>query len=151
MKPHDPDYIRNLMMASIDGEASAAEERTLQGALANDPSLAKEYQELKSQKNMMANLKTKPPHPRIWDTYWGEIYNRIERALGWVLLSVGLIVLLIYGVWQLLSDFFLDPEYAWWLKAAVMSVTAGSIILLVSVIREKLFLHKNERYKDIEI
>jgi hypothetical protein len=35
-------------------------------------------------------------------------------------------------------------------KTAGILLGAGSIILLVSVIREKLFLHKNERYKDIQ-
>jgi len=151
MKPYDSDYIRNLMMASIDNEATADEERALQDILSKDTGLQKEYQELKTQKKMMTNLKTKSPPPKIWETYWGEVYNRIERAAGWILLSIGLIVLIIYGVWHMLSDFFMNPGYAWWLKGAVMCVTAGTIILLVSVIREKLFLHKNERYKDIEL
>ena len=43
----------------------------------------------------------------------------------------------------------MDPEVALWIKAAVISVTAGVIILMVYLIRERICLNKHERYKDI--
>jgi hypothetical protein len=50
---------------------------------------------------------------------------------------------------MMLSTILTDPELAWWIKGAIVSVTAGAIILLVSLLREKLYLDKHERYKDV--
>lgn len=149
MNTPEPKKIRELIMASIDGEITVEEERSLREILLNNPNWAEEYRELKKVKEMTSQAKLKEPKPELWDTYKHQTFTRIERGIGWILFTVGALVLLLYGAWQALSQILTDPGLAWWIKAAVVSGTAGLIILIVSFIREKLYLDKHERYKDI--
>jgi len=54
------------------------------------------------------------------------------------------------GSWEAAREWVMSPEIPLWIKLAGISFWAGCAIMLVSVIREKLFLHKHERYKDIQ-
>ena len=149
MNTIDISRIRELMMASLDKEISPEEEKILLDYLEQHPEMKREFDQLKTLKKMTSAQKLKEPGPEFWDRYKQSLYTRIERSLGWILLSIGAIVLLFYGVWTALSEMISDPSIAWWVKAAILSAAAGTIILLVSLIREKLFLNKHERYKDI--
>ena len=97
-------------------------------------------------------MKNKPeaPLPAVWENYWMGVYIRLERGLGWILFSLGAIVLMLFGAWELASEWITDAGIPLWVRLAGISLAAGTIILFISVIREKLFLHKNERYKDIQ-
>ena len=149
MNTTDKDKIREWLMASIDGEIEPSEEDQLRKILLSDPKWMQEYQELKSLKKMTSKASMKQPKPELWDTYKHTLFTKMERGIGWILFTLGALILLFYGAWSALSEILTDPELVWWLKAAVISGTAGLIILIVSFVREKLYLDKHERYKDI--
>jgi len=149
MNTHDTERIRRLMMASIDGENTPDGEAELQQHLLRDRSLAEEYQQLKNLKTMTSQSRLKEPPPELWDTWSRSSFTKVERGIGWILLTTGALVLILYGAWVALSDLLTDPDIAWWIRAAVVAVTAGAVILLVSLVRERIYLHKHERYKDI--
>lgn len=149
MNTPDPGQIRRLMMASIDGETTPEEEQALKKILQQHTKWAEEYNQLKIMKEMTSQTKLKEPQPELWDSYKRQVFTRIERGIGWILFTIGALVLLFYGAWTALSEILTDPELAWWLKGAIVSAVAGVIILLVSIIREKLYLDKHERYKDV--
>lgn len=149
MNTPESDHIRNLMMASIDGESSPQEESELKKILLEQPEWAEEYHQLKTMKEMTSQTKLKEPEPELWDNYKRTVFTRVERGIGWILFTVGALVLLFYAAWMMLSSVLTDPGLAWGLKAAIVSVAAGVIILLVSLLREKLYLDKHERYKDV--
>jgi len=81
--------------------------------------------------------------------YWNQVYNRIERGLGWVLLSVGAVIFLSFGAFHFVRDFLFDPEPQLIMKIGVSAAILGVIILFVSVLRERLFIRKRDRYKEI--
>ena len=81
--------------------------------------------------------------------YWANVYNRLERGVGWLLFSVGAIILLAYGAWHFVQDFVLDSSIPLLVRAGVCAATLGAIVLLVSVFRERLFIRSKERYKEI--
>ncbi len=141
--------IRRLMTAALDGELSDAELTDLFASLRKHPDLEEEYRELKKYKEVTMNLKFKEPSEDIWQSYWLRVYNRMERGLGWILVSFGAIVLLTFGAIEFLRGLFADAGLPWYLKGAIFCLAAGAVILLISVLREKIFLHKSERYKDI--
>jgi len=149
MNTIDINRIRELMMASLDDEISPDDEKILSDYLEQNPEMKREYEQLKNLKKMTSEHKLKEPNPEFWDHYKQSIYTRIERSIGWILLSIGAIILIFYGVWNALSEMISDPAIAWWVKAAILSLAAGAIILLVSLVREKIFLNKHERYKDV--
>ena len=92
----------------------------------------------------------KSPPKEQWDHYWHSVYNRIERGLGWILVSLGAIVLLSYGVWHAVEEIWADTSMPVFLKLAIFAVGAGAVVLLVSIAREKLFTHRHDPYKGVE-
>lgn len=144
------DDVHKLMMAVLDGEAGDAGREKLERLLASDPALQAEYEELAGVKELTMNHPPKDPGDALWKDYWAGVYRRLERGLGWILLSAGAIPLLLYGGWEFASDWLTDESIPLWLRVAGGTMGAGMIILFVSVLRETLFFHKHERYKDIE-
>ncbi|MGM0631687.1 MAG: anti-sigma factor family protein [Pseudomonadota bacterium] len=144
------DEVHELMMAALDGEANDTERVKLERLLAEDPAMRTEYEKLAGVKELTMNHSPKDPGNALWQIYWGGVYRRLERGLGWILLSAGAIPLLMYGGWQVASDWFTNDSIPLWLRIAGGVMGTGMIILFVSVLRETLFFHKRERYKDIE-
>ncbi len=147
---NEKERARQLIMAAIDGEINDEQRRELAGYIKKHPELDEEFKDFKNIKEMTMNVNYTPPPESVWDKYWLGVYNRLERGIGWILFSIGAIVLLVYGFYSMIEAILADAEIAWWLKLAIFSVIAGAVFLLVSVLREKIFLHKSERYKDIQ-
>lgn len=81
--------------------------------------------------------------------YWSVVYNRLERGTGWILTSIGAIILLFYGAWRWLQSLIKDPYLVLVVKIGILTLAGGLIILLISVIRERIFTYKKERYKEV--
>ncbi len=148
--PNEKEHARQLMMAAIDGELREDERSELANYVRKYPELEEEFNVFKNIKEIAMNANYTPPPDSVWDKYWLGVYNKMERGIGWILLSIGAVVLLLYGLYSVIESIFVDVEIPWWLKIAIFSTIAGAIILLVSVVREKIFLHKSERYKEIK-
>ena len=95
-------------------------------------------------------MKFKSPLPEVWDKYWINIYNRIERGIGWILFSIGCIILLTYGIFKAIESIIADPQLGGIIKIGILAVITGIVILAVSVMREKLFTKKSDPYKEIQ-
>jgi anti-sigma factor RsiW len=143
------DRARLLLTAVLDGEASTGERRELEALMAADPALEREYQEMQRIKETTMSLQLKEPPAELWDTYWEGVYRRIERGVGWLLVAAGTTVLLVFAAISWVRALLADTGLEWWLKAAILALVGGLVVLLVSVVREKLFLHESERYKDV--
>jgi hypothetical protein len=141
---------RLLMMAVLDGEADADQRQRFADLLANDAGLRREFDELKSLKELTMTNKPQDPDKVLWQSYWSGVYRRLERGTGWVLMSAGLLMLLLYGGWEFAREWLTSPDIPLWVRLGGIFAGAGLIILLVSILRETLFHHKHERYKDVE-
>ncbi|MAY55325.1 MAG: hypothetical protein CMQ46_11995 [Gammaproteobacteria bacterium] len=146
----DKDNIHQWLMAELDDEVSDAQRAEIQRWLQSDHVLQKEYEAMKRTRELTVTSRFKEPSPEVWDSYWQGVYRRVERGIGWILFSIGAIVLMFYGAWEMGRSWFTDSSIPLWIRLAGGSMVAGGTILMVSIIRERLFLHKNERYKDIQ-
>lgn len=144
---------REWMMAHLDGELSPQQQAEFERSL-QDPALSQIYrQEYPSLQTLRALTRSQQPvdlPPEAWDQYWLGVYPRLERRLAWILMSLGALLVIGWASWQGAREWILSPDIPFWLKLAGISFWAGCAIMLVSVVREKLFLHKHERYKDIQ-
>jgi len=86
-----------------------------------------------------------------WRKYNSQIYNRVERSIGWIIFTIGAVILLAFGGFQAFRAFFTDPEVPIMIKIGSGVIGIGLLILLVSVIRETIFRHRHERYKEVDI
>jgi ferric-dicitrate binding protein FerR (iron transport regulator) len=144
------DQVRRQMMAALDGELSGEERAELDRALAEDNELRGEWERLGKVKEATEEMRYREPPEETWEHYWVSVYNRLERGFGWVLISICALVLIGYGTWHALGELLGDSAVPGFIKLAIFAGLFGGLILLFSVIREKLFVHKGDRYKEIQ-
>lgn len=141
---------RFLLTAALDGELDAAQRAELDRRLAADPRLRAEWDRLSKLKELTKMSTISNPPEEQWGTYWQSVYNRIERGLGWILVSLGATVLVIFGLWEALREMLADSDVPEFVKLAILALGAGGVLLLFSVIREKLFVRRHDPYEEVE-
>jgi ferric-dicitrate binding protein FerR (iron transport regulator) len=146
----DTERIRGLMMAALDQECSPAERRELEEALQLNPELHSEWRELQRVKEVSGMMSVRKPPEEVWSSYWAQVYARNERKVAWLLVSIGAVILLSWGLWQLIINVLGEMGLPDFIKFAIGLLSVGIVVLFVSVVREKLFVNKHDPYKDIE-
>lgn len=141
---------RLRMMAALDGELEAAELRDLERQIAAEPQLAAEWQRLRHLQELTQMTTIKNPPDEQWDQYRHSVLHRVERGIGWLMVSIGATVLLSYGLWEAIQEVLGDSSIPGFIKAAIFTLGAGGLVLFVSVVREKLFTRKNDRFKEVQ-
>ena len=137
---------RSILTAYVDGELSSEERARFERHLADCPECRRElagHAKLKEELDMLA---FKEPTDVEIERYWRGIYNRLERGIGWVAFSIGAIILLCYGAFKLIEETIRDPNISVLLKVGVVAGVFGGVILLVSLLRERLTLRKVDKY-----
>ncbi len=138
-----------LMMAALDDELSSVERAELENMLAADEDLRKEFERLKTVKEVTGTMTFREPPEEVWETYWVSVYNRAERSLGWLFLSLGLTVLFAWAGWHMVNAVLSDTEIPPLIKIAIFAAALGGGILFFSVVREKWFARKHDSYKEV--
>jgi len=136
-------------MGYLDNELSDEQRQRFEEHLAGCGECASELEEFKKLKAITDEVTLVEPEDRIWQEYWDGIYNRIERGVGWILFSVAAILLTIYGGFKVIEELIKDPTVGMILKIGLLALIAGIAILFVSVLRERLYFWKKDRYKDV--
>lgn len=142
--------IRPLLMAYLDGEIEEEERLEVEKHLSECETCRKEYRSFVKLKEVADNMRFADLSDELWAGYWKGIYRRIERGAGWVFFSIGAIILLVFGGYQCFKQLFADPGISWIAKIGLSTCAFGAIVLLVSIIRERLFLFKTERYREVK-
>jgi predicted anti-sigma-YlaC factor YlaD len=142
------DY-KGLMMAYLDNELDDEQRRAFEQHLASCAACSREFEEFKKLKQLTDGVTLVEPEDRIWQQYWGSVYNRIERNLGWILFSVAAILLTIWGGFKLIEEIIKDQTVGVLLKVALLALIGGLAILFVSVLRERVYFWSKDRYKDV--
>ncbi len=142
--------LRRLMMAALDGELEDGERAQLEEALERDPDLRAELERMREVRQVTREMTWREPPPEVWQEYWGSVYARLERATGWVLVSLGTLVLAGWGLWRLLREIWSEAALPMWVKLALFSLLLGLVVLLVSVVREKWVLGRRDPYRGVE-
>ena len=85
----------------------------------------------------------------IWEEYWTSVYATFERGIGWVLVSLAVLALLAFGLWEAAEAIVAATDLPGFVKIALFVLFFGAAMLLVSVVREKLFVRGRDPYKEI--
>lgn len=141
---------RHLMMAALDGELEASEMSAFEQRIAADSELSAEWERLRNLKELTQMTAIKSPPDAQWDHYKHSVVHRIERGIGWILFSTGIMVLMGYGLWQAMSEIWADDSIPVVVKLAIYAAGVGTIVLFVSIGREKFFTFKHDPYKEVQ-
>jgi len=137
------------MMGYLDNELDDEQVRMFQAHLDSCSECRAELEEFRKLKEITDEVNLMEPEDKLWEQCWSGIYNRIERGIGWILLSVGGILLIIFGGFKMIEGIIHDPSIGFMLKAGLLILIAAVAVLFVSVLRERIFLRKKDRYKDV--
>jgi len=132
--------------AYLDGELADEERRRFDEHLAVCDACTRELAELKRLTEDLNMMRFKEPGDEELERYWSGVYNRLERSIGWILLSVGIILTLCYGAFKVIEGMLLDETISDVLKVGVCALIAGLVVLFVSLLRERLVVRKVDRY-----
>jgi len=146
---HADERVRHLMMAALDGELSHAETAELERHMAGDAALRAEWQQLQRVKEVTTTMRLREAPRETWDGYWLGVYQRLERGVAWILVSLGAIIVLSWGAWEGLRELWFDEGLPPLVKAGAVTLVVGVVVLVVSVAREKLFVRRTDPYKDV--
>lgn len=135
-----------LMSAYLDGELSDGDRRRFDEHLAACDACTRELAELKRLTEDLNMMRFNEPGDAELERYWSGVYNRLERGIGWILLSAGAIITLCYGAFRLIEEMIRDPTISIALKIGVCALVAGLVVLFVSLLRERLVVRKVDRY-----
>ena len=150
MMTSDQERFHILLMSAVDDELTGSEQTEFERLVKKYPEFEKEYQNYQKLKEVTQNMKFKSPPAETWDRYWINIYNRIERGIAWIIFSIGSVILITYGLFKAVESIIADPQLEGIIKVGILAVIAGLVILLVSVLREKLFTRKSDPYKEVQ-
>ena len=146
MNKENHHYYKSLLMGLLDGELSADEKTSVEMHLDGCVECRGELKEFDEMKEVMKNMKYKEPPDEAWEKYWSRVYNKLERGLGWILASIGAMILLFYGGFKAIESLVKDPTVTILLKVAILVLLAGLVILFVSVVRERISTYKKDKY-----
>ncbi len=141
------EQIQALMMKVVDGQATPEEQKALEDAISDSEKWQTELRAYRKIKEVTDKMQFKELPDSYWEGYWQGVYRQIERGLGWILMSIGAIIVIAFGLYVGLSEFYANPDVSLILKIGVSFGGFGVIVLLVSILRERLFARKHERYE----
>ena len=141
---------RHLLMRALDGELDAAERAAFEALLAQDDELRAEWRRLFRAREATMGLKLRNPPEGVWDAYWTSVYSRLERGIGWVLVSLGAIVVGSWAVWTWIDQLLADTSTPAAVRYGTIAIFVGMVVLLVSVARHRINVLRTDPYKDIQ-
>jgi predicted anti-sigma-YlaC factor YlaD len=133
-------------MRYLDGEMTAAERIEFSEHLESCEVCRQSMEELGSVERLTGMMKIRDPQDDFWEGYWKSLFRRSERKSGWLLMIAGAALIVLYALWKGVTDF---GEITF-MKVVTLIAAAGFVILLISVIRERVHQCKSDRYKDID-
>ena len=143
------DY-RELLVRLVDDQISREDKIRLEKHLKECNSCKKDLKQLQKWKGVSSEMKGKLLPDMAWDEYWQHLYNRLERGISWILISIGAIILLGFGVSHFVMNVLDSTELTLLEKLGILTLSLGFVILLVSVIREKLMIRRYDKYKEVQ-
>ena len=140
---------KDMMMAYLDSELDTQQQQIFQDHVKTCPACQTELEEFNQLKEITDSVALVEPEDHIWQQYWDNVYNRVERGIGWCLFSLAGICLIIYCGFKIIEEIVNDPTVGFLLKGSLLVLIAGLAVLFVSVLRERLYFWKNDRYRKV--
>lgn len=132
-----------LLSAYVDGELDETESARLETLLKDSPELQREYQAMQRLVVGTSRAFAVEDLPDdVWDDFLDNVYNRLERKLGWIIFSVGVSLLGVYGMYA----FVTQPFASALLKILLALPLLGLGVVFWSVLRNRLHVLRSDRY-----
>ncbi len=145
---YDPATDGPLISAYLDGELDPDQRTLVERWLRDDVHARRELEQLQELEAFTGHLELREPPREAWERFHQRVYHRGERRFGWLLLLLGLAVVAGYVLLRL-GALLITAALPLLARLGVLAVAVGLLMLLVSVMRERFFTRKRDRYDDV--
>lgn len=129
-------------MRYLDGEMSPEERSRTEVALAASTELQRDLALFQALKTDIQGLSFHPATYR--SSVWDQVNAHVNRPIGWALLLVGVAIWMTYGAYV-----FATSSVSPWEKLGTGAIAIGILMLLASVIWERLREWETDPYRDV--
>ncbi len=136
-----------LLSGYLDGELTQQEAQKVMLLLDNDSEYKKLHDELLSMRQEVQSLSLQESELEHLDKLFKEPIAKTSRILGFILISASAVIL----IGLLLFFVFTNPTISLALKFGIGLMGSGGLLLLISVLRQKMLNTKNEKYNRLKI
>lgn len=140
---------KDMIMSYLDNELDEVQKKRFEEHLKGCSECTKELNDFKNLKSITDEVTLVEPEDKLWTDYWSGVYNRIERGTGWIIFSIATIILLTFCGFKIIEEVIENPQVEFVFKIGLVLLIIGVAILFVSVLRERLYFWKKDRYKDV--
>lgn len=139
--------MRAMISGYLDGELEPDERARFDRYREQHPEFQREIDEMRSVVEAADAFEPAPLPDEEWDAFLDNVYNRLERRTGWTLTIIGAVALLMIALYFVV----VIPWAPGYVKLGVELALLGLGILFISVLRQRLFMMKTDRYsRDIK-
>jgi len=132
-------------MRLLDGELSAEEKSEYEAHVRECRHCSHELRDLGRIVELTNEMRLRTPDDEFWDGYWESVYRRSERGLGFLLVVVGVLGMLIYGIVRAV----MSPRFLSYEGISITVILLGLVVIFISVARERFFESRNDPYKGV--
>ena len=130
------------LMRYLDGELPPEERERVEAGVRASTELQRELALFQALSDDLHDLSFQPP--RRPDTVWGAVHRRLTRPLGWVLLSVGVVIWTGYGTWV----FYTSPVHVAE-KLGIAGIVIGLVLLMAGVAYDQYHAWLQDPYRNV--
>lgn len=142
----DFNEIDEQLSAYLDGELTQQESQKVDVMLRRSPELRGKFEDLRRLREQIKQL----DYPRPTEAEWRNVMSRTTfkatRGLGWLLWIGAAIVLIGFGLYQFAND----PSVALLERIGVFAMLAGTLLVFLTVLWERIAAYKQDKYKEVK-
>lgn len=131
------------LMRYLDGEVTPEERTQVEAGLTGSTELQRELAMYQSMKSDIQDLHFGPGSAQ--GSVWDQVNARLNRPIGWVLVITGLVIWMTYGTYV-----FATSSVSPWEKLGTGAIAIGVLMLLASVIWERLRELETDPYRNVQ-
>jgi predicted anti-sigma-YlaC factor YlaD len=137
---------QNEGMRLLDGELGPGEKDQYEEHVRSCDDCRRELREMGRIVGLTNDLRLKPPDEEFWARYWDNLYHRLERGTGFLLLVLGIVVLSAFAVYEAITS----PEFFTVKGVSIAAALLGLVVVFLSVARERYHESKSDPYKGVK-
>ncbi|OGL42105.1 MAG: hypothetical protein A2161_19685 [Candidatus Schekmanbacteria bacterium RBG_13_48_7] len=139
------DY-KPFLMGLMDNELTPEEASDVNQHLIHCSKCREEYDQIRETTGKIGGISFIEPQDEVLKNLWKMPYSHFTRNAGLFLVLGSYVALIIYALFQLLTE-DKAPVFP---KIAIAALVIGFIILLGSMIRERLHTYQSDPYKEVK-
>lgn len=143
----DCPQIDEMLSGYLDGELTQGDRQRVDLHLESCSKCRGVYEELADLRQAVRKMSFGEISQEEWSKIMNDLPIRASRRAGWLLYVAGFLIVCGYGLYEFMADDSVDAV----IKTGIGALVVGSLLLFISVLRQRLIARKTDKYRGVEI